>query len=57
MQNVCPTLDTGVPFDPEHTVFNRDYLLQILQKGQVGFHIYNIACHVTHRTSDPALFG
>jgi hypothetical protein len=27
--------ENGVPFDPEHTVYNRDYLLSILDKGEV----------------------
>lgn len=26
--------ENGVPFDPEHTVYNRDYLLSILDKGE-----------------------
>ena len=26
--------EKGEPFDPEHTVYNRDYLLQILKKGE-----------------------
>ena len=28
--------EKGEPFDPEHTVYNKDYLLQILDKGKAS---------------------
>jgi hypothetical protein len=26
--------EKGEPFDPEHTAYNKDYLIEILQKGK-----------------------